>query len=280
MEGIIDINDDEFLKITGLVYDRFGIKLGDKKRELVKGRLNKLIKSLGYTNFSDYYDSIMNDSTSQSLLDLIDKISTNHSYFFRESDHFEYLTSVVMPELVIKKKAARSTEIKIWCAGCATGEEPYTLAMILSEYFGAEKKMWELGILATDISISALATANRGMYVEERAKNIPPQLKFKYFEKMDDEIFKVRDEIKKMVLFKRLNLMRDDFPFKGKFDIIFCRNVMIYFDSETRLRLVGKFHDFLNDDGYLFIGHSESLLKETRAFKYIKPAVYRRVIET
>lgn len=277
INGIIDITDNEFKSITKLVYNRFGVNLTDKKRELVKGRLNKLIKNLGFTSFSEYQDHILKDKTSNSLLDLIDKISTNHTYFFREADHFDYLKETVLPELIKKKTDQKNKEIKIWCAGCATGEEPYTLAAVILNYFGIDIVGWKISMLATDISVSALEQAMNGEYEKKKADNVPKEYMGKMFERTTGDIIKVKENLKKMVLFKRLNFMREHFPFKGKFDVIFCRNVMIYFDSPTRQSLIKKQHKFLNDDGHLFIGHSESILKETVLFKYIRPAIYRKV---
>jgi chemotaxis protein methyltransferase CheR len=269
VSSIIDISDEEFNKISGLVYEKFGINLSVAKRELVKGRLNKLLRQLGFKNFSEYYDYVIKDDSKKSLLQMVDKISTNHTYFYRESDHFEYLINDIIPQIIYKKN-----ELRIWCAGCATGEEAYTLAMIIKEYFGTDIVNYDIGILATDISITALNKALEGIYPVERTVKLPENLRKKYFTMIKKDELKINKEISDMVLFKRLNLMQDIFPFKGKFDIVFCRNVMIYFDNNTRMILIKKLHDIMNDFSYLFIGHSESLLKETALFKYIKPAVY------
>jgi len=272
INGIIDITEKEFKQISELVYNKFGINLTDAKKELVKGRLNKLIKELGYDNFSDYYNHVINDSTYQSLLQMIDKISTNHSFFFRETDHFEYLKDTVLLEILKEKK-----NLRIWCAGCASGDEAYTIAIVVNEFLNENNNSYDIAILATDISITALNQAQNGIYPVERINKVPASYKIKYFMKLDNEKVQVKDNLKKYILFKRLNFQRDNFPFKGKFDIIFCRNVMIYFDLKTRLALIEKFHNVMNEESYLFIGHSESLLKETNLFKYIRPAVYKRV---
>jgi chemotaxis protein methyltransferase CheR len=275
--GIIQIDDKEFHLISALVYEKFGIHLTDKKKALVRGRLNKLIRGLGYTSFQQYYDSILDDKTGRSLLDLVDKISTNHSYFFRENEHFDFLETVVLPKVEEKLKSENSSDLRIWCAGCAAGEEPYTLAMVLLEHFGASFFYGNPGVLATDISLSALSQAAEGVYTPDRVQAVPHYYKSKYFTQTADGMFKIKNDLKKMILFKRLNLMRPEFPFKGKFHVIFCRNVMIYFDGPTKTDLVAKFHNFLVDDGHLFVGHSESLGRGSGIFQYIQPAVYSKI---
>jgi chemotaxis protein methyltransferase CheR len=275
VEGLIQLRDEEFSLISGLVYERFGINLTDKKKALVRGRLNSLVKSQGFSSFEEYYASVVNDPTGGSLLSLIDRISTNHSYFFRETEHFEILTSKVLPEIMKKVQQQGSRELRLWCAGCAAGEEAYTLAMVLAEYFGSEAYRLDIRILATDISVSALQQAVEGAYSAHKLKFVPEQYR-KYFKKLDDDNYQVVESIKRMVLFKRLNLMREDFPFKKKFHTIFCRNVMIYFDQITRRGLIEKFQRYIYQDGYLFIGHSESLGRETGMFRYIQPTVYKR----
>ena len=274
-EGIIPLSDKEFRLISDLVYERFGINLTDQKKALVRGRLNKLVKSLGFSNFGDYYKTVIDDTTGNSLLSLVDRISTNHSFMLREGCHFDFVTTVVLPEICKKLSEQRSNELRIWCAGCAAGEEPYTLAMVLTDFFGLDLYKWDIGILATDISVTSLEQAVEGIYTNDKLELVPERYE-KYIKKLQSESCGVVDKIKSMVLFKRLNLMRDDFPFKGKFNTIFCRNVMIYFDQETKRSLTDKFHRYMHDDGYLLIGHSETLGRDTQKFKYIQPTVYRR----
>lgn len=275
-EGIIQINDHEFQLIAALVYEKFGIHLTDKKKALVRGRLNKLIRGLGYTTFEEYYNAVVQDPTGKSLLSLVDKISTNHSYFFRENEHFQFLETVALPsiEAIIRE---HNGDFRLWCAGCAAGEEAYTLAMVLLEYFGKTSFKGKPGILATDISISALSQAAVGEYTPDKVQTVPQFYKRKYLRQIGPTTYRVTDELKQVILFKRLNFMRPEFPFKGRFHIIFCRNVMIYFDAETKERLVTKFHRYMYDEGYLFIGHSESLGRGSGVFKYIQPAVYKKL---
>ncbi len=274
-DGIINLTEKEYRLISDLVYQRFGINLTDKKKALIRGRLNSLLKSKGFVSFEEYYEYVINDSSGSSLLSLIDRISTNHSYFFREAEHFDFLTDVVMPELVRSAERRGKREIRIWCAGCAAGEEPYTLAMVLKEFFGADLVRWDVGILATDISGSALTQAEDGIYPEHRLNGVPDDYQ-KYFRRHGSNSFAVDEKLKSLILFKRLNFMRKSFPFKNKFDVVFCRNVMIYFDQKTRKELIAKFQSHLRKGSYLFIGHSETLGRDTELFQYIKPTVYKK----
>ena len=275
--SLIDITEEEFHLITRLVYDKFGINLTDQKKSLVVGRLNKVLKNLGLTSFREYYHYVTEEQSGQALSALVDKISTNHSFFFREKDHFDFLQSTILPTLALRKKEGETQSLRIWSAGCAAGEEIYTIAMIVREFLGQDLSGWDTGLLATDISLAVLNEARKGVYVLDKIKEVTPQYRSKYFTLYEGEKAAVREDLKSMVLFKRMNLMRDKFPFKGKFQVIFCRNVMIYFDNATRLNLVNKLADFIEDGGYLFIGHSESLGRENGRLKYVRPAVYQKI---
>lgn len=277
INGLIDITDKEFKLISNLVYNKFGINLTEKKRSLVVGRLNKLIKGLGLKSFNDYYELVINDATNASLLSLIDRISTNHTFFYREKDHFEYLLNKALPDVVdsIKKKGTK--DLRIWCAGCATGEEAYTLAMIINEFIGYQLYDWDVGILATDISVTSLEKAQKGEYTVDRIHDLPISYLNKYLKKIDDGSYEVKNILRNILLFKRLNLMNEKFPFKGKFHIIFCRNVMIYFDKETKDNLINRLYEYMHDGGYLFVGHSESLDRKVCPLIYLQPAVYQKV---
>lgn len=276
LNGVIQINEREFRQISDLVYSKFGINLTDKKKALVRGRLNKLIKSLKYESFNDYYRAVMDDTSGKSLLDMVDKISTNHSYFFRESDHFEYLKNIALPEIDSLLSRQPGEELRVWCAGCAGGEEAYTLAMVLLEYYGPNLFKGKPIILGTDISLTALELANLGMYTEEKVKTVPAPYRKKYLKELGDGRVEIKAELKHLILFKRLNFMREVYPFKGRFHAVFCRNVMIYFDHETKLKLVNRFHQYMHPGAYLFIGHSESLGRSSELFKYVQPALYRK----
>ncbi|MEW5815813.1 MAG: protein-glutamate O-methyltransferase CheR, partial [Spirochaetota bacterium] len=207
IDGIIELTDKEFSLISELVYKKFGINLTDKKKALVRGRLNKLIKTLGFTSFEDYYNSIINDPTGSQLSSMIDRISTNHSFFFREKDHFDFLLTKALPELVERFQSQAPFDLKIWCAGCAAGEEAYTLAMILAEYFGLNFFKGRPPILATDISLTTLNQAVKGEYPKERISTVPEPFRKKYIRESGAGVYKVIDELKRLVLFKRLNFM-------------------------------------------------------------------------
>ena len=275
LAGIIEINDSEFRKISQLVYTKFGINLTDKKKALVRGRLNKLLKEMGYTSFREYYDSVVGDQSNTRLMAMVDRISTNHTYFYRESDHFVYLKDHVFPELDSSLRDPVH-DLRIWSSGCASGEEAYTIAMLLMEHYGKKILTGKPVILATDISDTALANASRGVYPLEKVSLLPPHLSHKYLKKEEPGFVSVHDDLKKMILFRRLNFMNQSFPFKGKFHIVFCRNVMIYFDNETKNALIEKFHRYMHNDSLFFIGHSESLGRNSDLFTFIQPALYRR----
>lgn len=273
----IEIKDGEFKKLRDLIYARIGINLTEEKRNLLSGRLQKVLRKFKFTTFAEYHDYVKNDTTGLALSDLANLISTNHTFFGRESDHFEFFKTKVIPEIVQRKKAVNSKDIRLWSAGCSSGEEPYTLIMYLMEYFGSEYDKWDAGILATDISQTVLNTAIKGIYSEDRLKSMPKQLKSKYFKKLANGDYEVLPKVKKEVTFRRFNLMNKTFPFKKPFDTIFCRNVMIYFDAPTRKTLSDKFYKFTVNNGYLFIGHSETLNRETTDYKYVMPAVYKKI---
>ncbi len=272
----LTITNNEFKLIRNLIYDQFGINLCEQKKGLVVGRLRKVLNQNGFNSFGQYYDYVKSDTTGEALKTLIDKISTNHTYFFREKAHFDFLMKNTFPEIAQKIAGSKINNLRIWCAGCSSGEEPYTLAMILLEYFGMKISNWDTGILATDISSEILEKANEAIYATTNVANLPNTYLHKYFKEISKETWAVKDKLKKLVLFKQLNLMREDYPFKGKFDVIFCRNVMIYFDNVKRENLINKFYKYTQPGGYLFVGHAESLTRYQCPYRYIKPGVYKK----
>jgi chemotaxis protein methyltransferase CheR len=270
------LSDKEYGLISQLVYDKFGINLGEQKRALIVGRLNKVLNQNGFSTFEEYYNYLIKEQSGEALKTLVDRISTNHTFFWRENDHFEYFIKTVLPEMTGALKDQKNRSLKIWCSGCSSGEEPYTLAMLLREYFGASLSSWDTGILATDISSRALDKAVAGVYPEENVSKLPSHLKNAYFKRTADGQLEVIPSLKSMIMYRRLNLIADSYPFKSKFNIIFCRNVMIYFDKPTREALLARYSRYMVDGGYLFIGHSESLGRVSHDFVYVKPAVYRK----
>ncbi len=274
--GMMQITDGEFDNIRKLVYKHFGINLTEQKKNLVVGRLQKLVKQLGFATFHEYYEYVLDNQ--QALSELVNRISTNHTFFFRESEHFDFFKSVVLPEISQNHKAANDYDLRIWCAAASSGEEPYTLMMTMLDYFGSAYSKWDAGLLATDISEKALKSALGGVYPDERVQLVPDIFKSRYMTQVGSGLWKVNDDIINEVTFRRFNLMNDRFPFKKQFDAIFCRNVMIYFDQTTRDRLVNKLFDITKPGGYLFIGHSETLGRDKTPWRYIKPAVYRKEV--
>ena len=272
----VEVTDEEFILIRDLIYKNIGINLTEEKRSLVNGRLQKILRKLNFKTFKEYYQFLINDKSGEALSELANVISTNHTFFGREIDHFEYFVDIVLPEIEARAKKTNNFDIRVWSAGCSSGEEPYTLVMLMMEYFGKEYNKWKVGVLATDISLTVLERAKKGIYPDERVQPLPDIFKKKYFKHLPTGEWEVIDALKREVTFRRFNLMNEKFPFKSPFDVIFCRNVMIYFDEPTRERLVDKFYQFTAPNGYLFIGHSETLNRTKTKYVYLKPAVYKK----
>lgn len=273
---LMSITDEEFELLRSLIYKRFGINLTEQKRSLLVGRLQKVLRQSGHDNFKSYYEALLGDPTEQALSKLVDRISTNHTYFNREKSHFEFFSETALPALTASLERQNIRDIRIWCAGCSSGEEAYMLLMLLREHLGNRYSQWDSGILATDISSRVLDIAKRGVYPEDRVKMLPEHLLRKYFRKLPDGQYEVIEDLRREATFRRFNLMNDVFPFKKSFHIIFCRNVMIYFDDPTRKTLVAKFHKHTAQGGYFFLGHSETLGRGQDLYKYLAPAVYHK----
>ena len=272
------LKDSEFEKFSRYVYDKCGINLHDGKKELVKARLGKILRQRDFRSFSQYYDYVVNDKSGNELILLLDSISTNLTYFFREPQHFDFLRSKALPEIIKMKMSSRNNCLRFWSAGCSSGEEAYSIAIAVSEIFN-NREDWQTKIVATDLSTKVLATAHNGVYEEKKIESIPYELRRRYFQKGDNRwkgYFRVKQEVRKKIGFERLNFM-EEFHFNVPFDVIFCRNVMIYFDNPTKEALIGKFFQNLSNGGYLFAGHAESLTGLKHPFKYIQPSVYQKV---
>ncbi|MBU2699979.1 chemotaxis protein methyltransferase CheR [Sporomusaceae bacterium BoRhaA] len=267
------LTDQEFNELVQFVKQNYGINLA-QKRTLVYGRLHHYMVQSGFNSFSEYFRYIVSDHTGKAGSILLDKLTTNHTYFLREPKHFEFLEQEVLPYL--SKVEAKHKDLRLWSAGCSTGEEPYTLAMLIDNFFGSNKVGWDTKILATDISTAALKKAQAAMYSSDLLKTLPKNWQTRYFCKVDEEFSVLTKRIREEVIFRRFNLMNAAFPFKKKFHLIFCRNVMIYFDAETRQELVNRFYDNMERGGYLFIGHSESLNRHESKYQFVAPAVYRK----
>ena len=270
---MLTINDKDFQRLVTFVHHNYGIDLS-KKRQLIIGRLSNTILSMGFSSFEQYIDNLINNKKPEDLELMLNKLTTNYTFFMREGAHFELFKDTILPYLVETKK---DKVLSIWSAACSSGEEPYTISMIIKEFFGAKASAWDTRVLATDISQNALIAAKNAVYDEDSLKELSPGWKSKYFRSTGQPgTYTVAPEIKSNVIFRTFNLM-DPIRFRLKFDVIFCRNVMIYFDQPTKEALVKRFYDATNPGGYLLIGHSESLNKATTPYKYLKPATYRKV---
>ncbi len=266
-------SDRQFKRLRAFVAEQTGIALSEAKKDMVYGRLSKRIRSHFSGDFQAFCDAIENgDAQEQDYL--INAITTNLTAFFRESHHFDYLRQRLLPELIRRNAASR--KIRIWSAGCSTGEEPYSIAMCLA----AEKQLadWDIKILATDLDANVIGHAQAGIYSEERLSKMPEKER-QWFQRgrgANNGLVRLKPELRERVSFKRLNLLHD-WPMRGPFDLIFCRNVVIYFDKQTQTQLFERFADLLTDDGHLFIGHSENLYKVTDRFTSLGNTIYRRL---
>jgi|SRR6056297_631763 len=261
------LTEDEFRNFARLIYEESGIFLKDAKITLLSNRLRKRLKALNLDEFAQYYDYItsLKDKTKE-LEALLDVVSTNETYFFRNERQFEALSKYCFPDIVKKKQKKR---LRIWSAGCSTGEEPYTIAICVRENMHLFPD-WDIQIVATDIAPSVLEFARDGHYSGRRIEKVSPPLLKKYFTQNRDnpEVYTVNENLKNLVSFSYINLFKSKFP--DDLDIIFCRNVMIYFDRQHQKELVGNFYKVLNPGGYLFIGHSETLHSLSEDFSYMK----------
>jgi len=293
----------QFERISQLVYRLSGINLHSGKQELVKARLTKRLRALGLKSFDAYMDYLKRDHPEGELVAMIEAMTTNKTSFFREPQHFNYLCQKIVPGL-------RNRKIRIWSAGCSSGEEPYSIAILLNEVI-QDFALWDISILGTDLSSSMVAHACKGIYDKNHLQDVPPLLISKYFTLLENLAIHGRNDMKNPsiphrkrggkipsfqtgftsietrpsrryqvieplrchVHFARLNLM-GEWPMRGYFDVIFCRNVMIYFDKLAQEQLVNRFWKLLKPGGHLFVGHSESLVGLPHKFRYVQPAIY------
>jgi chemotaxis protein methyltransferase CheR len=272
------INDREFQRFSSLIYDRVGIQLPPGKKTMLEARLQKRLKTLSIDTFEDYAQYVFSPEGQQmELVHLIDVVTTNKTDFFREAAHFDYLTQKALPVLMQTGKG-RGSEIRLWSAGCSSGEEPYTLAMVLSD-FAAAHHGFRYSILASDISTRILETAQAAVYPKERTDCIAMNYKKNYLLRSKDRsrgLVRVCPEIRSRVTFRRINFMDPDLGIAEKMDVIFCRNVVIYFDKPTQQELMRKFHRQLRPGGFLFLGHSETLNGINTDFTTVGSTVYQK----
>ncbi len=265
------LSDRTFEKIRKLIYEKAGIDLRQGKQTLVSARLGKKMRESGLRDYDAYLDGVMADKTGESMIALIDALTTNYTSFLREPQHFQFLRDEILPAVAKRK------QIDIWCAAASTGEEPYSLAFTLLDTLGPAA-ITQAQILCTDISTRALATATQGIYAADRLTGMPASWRSRYMSPGQGTyqgFYQVRSEVKRMIQFQRLNLI-ESFTHPATFPLISCRNVMIYFDKQTQQSLVNRMAHYLDPGGHLFIGHAESLSGIEHGLKFIAPAIYQR----
>jgi chemotaxis protein methyltransferase CheR len=273
------INTHDFQQLSSLIYDELGIKMPESKSTMLTGRLSRRLRALNMASFAQYCEFLFSPrGLQEEMVHLINAVTTNKTDFFREPSHFSYLVERALPTLQAEFQLHLRRPLRIWSAGCSTGEEPYTLAMVLAEV-QETRPAFRYEIIATDISTRVLEVARRAVYPMERIEPIAPLYRKKYLlrgrDKNNPEI-RIASELRKKIRFGRLNFMVDDFALPEVVDIIFCRNVIIYFDKATQEQLMNKFSRYLNRGGYLFLGHSESLHGYETPFVQVAPTIYRK----
>lgn len=267
-----ELSDRDLFTIARLVYAKSGINLHKGKRALVAARLQKRLRRGGFDSFRQYIRYVQTDESGDELTAMLDAIATNHTAFFREPRHFDFLANTVLPPLV-----ARGVSIRGWSAGCATGEEPYTIAMVMLERMGPRAPQ-QVRLLASDLSTKALATATAGVYKAARLQDVPKSLAHKYFSRhgaLGEALVRVSSQLQSLVEFRQLNLLQAEDRVAPQ-DFIFCRNVMIYFDREVQQRVLAGLERRLAPGGYLFVSHSESLSSVAHGLKWVAPSIYQR----
>ncbi|WP_018953820.1 CheR family methyltransferase [Thioalkalivibrio sulfidiphilus] len=270
--GDFEFTDRDFRFIARFIGEHAGIVLSDAKRDLVYGRLQRRLRALGLRRFSDYCE-LLEQGDGEELEHFVNALTTNLTSFFREPHHFEYLQKDLLPRLLRERSERR---LRIWSAGCSTGEEPYSIAMVVAETVPED---WDVRILATDLDTNVVATAAAGRYGADRVEGISEARRRRWFLRgkgANQGMVRVRPELQELIRFRPLNLL-DPWPMRGAFDIIFCRNVVIYFDKSTQRVLFDRFAGQMRPDGHLFIGHSETLHKVSERFQLLGNTIYRRV---
>lgn len=267
------MTEEEFYRIYVFLKSRYGIDM-NRKKEIVKGRLENYVREGGWKNYTEYMDAVETDFTGNLEKQMVNILTTNHTYFMREFEHFDYMRTVVLPWL--RQREAQRRDLRIWCGAASTGEEPYMVAMLLKEFFGLEHGTWDTKILATDIATDVLKQAVAGVYTKDQVAMLPEQWKRRFLKPLEyGEKYEVTKELKNEVIFRQFNLM-NPFPFKHRLHVVFLRNVMIYFDHNTKRELIQKVYDALEPGGYLFIGRTETLERGSAPFQMIQPSIFRK----
>lgn len=271
----LELTDDEFKKLSSFIYDECGIKLPPVKKVMLQCRLQKRLKELQMSSFKEYCDFIFSkQGIDYELINMLDAVSTNKTDFFRESAHFDFISKTILPQFVARNG---SKQFKAWSAGCSSGEEPYTLAIVLNEFMETVNPHFSYTIDATDLSTKILQIATNAVYTENRIECIPLNLKQKYILRSKDRehpTVKIAPNIRNRITFSRLNLMDNSYNTPNIYDLIMCRNVLIYFDHETQEKVIRRLYERLQPDGILMLGHSESILNMKVPLKQVQPTVY------
>ena len=278
--GIINIEDNEFNYLKDIVYQKTGIALAAHKKIMLQSRLNIRLRQNQIANFKDYVSKLKSDKTffNNEIPEIINRITTNKTDFYRENHHFEYLKNTFLPQFEENSKKTMRKKLRIWCSAASTGEEPYTIAITVLDYF-QNKPGWDIKIIASDIDTNVLAIAEKGIYKEDRVTVIRSDIKQKYFtvsENGKDKDYTVKPILKSIIEYKKINLLEEPYPFRENFDLIFCRNVIIYFDKKTQTQIFNAFEKNLYDEGILIIGHSETLFGISEAFKFLGQTIYQK----
>ena len=265
----LTITDNDFNRLVKFVQSNYGIDLS-QKRQLITGRLSTALKQRGYTTFTDFVNHVLQTKDNDLITLLLDKLTTNYTFFMREKEHLDLFCRQIIPDIV--RRHQRDKTLAIWSAGCSTGEEPYNITMFLLDYLGPQASQWDTRLLATDISNRAMTAAKKGVY--ELPDTIPPEWRKKYFVPQAGGQYQVAPKVRDNVIFQPFNLM-DPIRFRRKFDVIFCRNVMIYFDQPTKDALVRRFYDATVPGGYLLISKSENLSADM-PYKRLAPSTFQK----
>jgi len=271
---MLSLDERELVDISGFIKEKYGVNL-ENKSTLIEGRLGCYLKSKGFESYGAYFEYAKTEPSGAEMANLLNRLTTNHTFFMRENDHFEFFARVALPWIELQSDGR---DLRLWSAGCATGEEPYGLSIYILEYLRERRRMksaFDSTILASDISEKALSVASEGVYLGENLSAISPGLVSRYFTDLGDGTYRVTPELRANVAFKKINLL-DPVNARKPYHTIFCRNVMIYFDAKTRSALVDRFYRAMAPGAWLFVGHSESLTNYSKKFTYVQPSVYRK----
>lgn len=272
------MSDDDFNRLSRFIFEQSGIKMPPVKKIMLQSRLQKRLRELKITSFKEYADYVFSDQGQKhEIIHMLDVVSTNKTDFFREPVHFDFLEDTILPEFMVN--SPQKNNFKIWSAGCSSGEEPYTIAITLNE-FKSQNPQFDYSILGTDISSQILQNAALAVYKEERIVNIPLELKRKYFlrsKEREKKTVRVVKELRQKIRYGRLNFMDNTYNIVEEFNVVFCRNVLIYFNRETQEQVLSKLCYKIKTGGYLFIGHSESIMGMDLPLDQIKPTIFRKI---